>query len=63
MSEGRPESGRTADGAARPVLSRSTVDRASDRRTDPEWLNKLWVTRGQVLHLDVALSVPASGAG
>jgi NAD+ diphosphatase len=65
MTEGMTEgsAGGLAGGSSRPVLSRSTVDRASDRRTDPEWLGKLWVSRGQVLHLDVALSVPASGGG
>jgi NAD+ diphosphatase len=35
-----------------PALSRATVDRAADRRTDRAWLADAWRTRGKVLLLD-----------
>jgi NAD+ diphosphatase len=45
-----------------PALSRSTVDRCSDSRKDPEWLREAWAG-GQLLLLDGGLTASVTSAG
>jgi NAD+ diphosphatase len=45
-----------------PALSRSTVDRCSDSRKDPDWLREAWI-RGQLLLLDGGLTASVTSAG
>jgi NAD+ diphosphatase len=44
-----------------PALSRSTVDRASDLRTDEEGLREAWAAGGRLLALDASLAAPVTG--
>ncbi len=44
-----------------PALSRSTVDRCSDSRGDPQWLRDAWRNGGRLLRLDADLRAAVSG--
>lgn len=57
MTPAAPDGPAPLDRQPAPALSRATVDRAAERRTDEAWLAEAWRTRARVLAVDAEYRV------